>query len=86
MRPDLVVVVSPGFDLGSGVVETDEPVVVQALVAKLAAEALDVAVLDGLPGADEVDLILPRFGGHHPKGVDGVHGGAKEAAGSPQVH
>jgi hypothetical protein len=29
-------------------------------------------------------LILPRFGGHHPKGVDGVHGGAKEAACSPQ--
>ena len=32
------------------------------------------------------DVILPRFGGHHPKGVDGVHGGAEEAACSPQVH
>jgi hypothetical protein len=31
-------------------------------------------------------VILLRFGGHHPKGVDGVHGGAEEAACSPQVH
>ena len=31
-------------------------------------------------------LILPRFGGHHSEGVDGVHGGAEEAAYSPQVH
>jgi hypothetical protein len=25
-------------------------------------------------------LILPRFGGHHSEEVDGVHGGAEEAA------
>ena len=31
-------------------------------------------------------LILPRFGGHHSEGVDGVHGGAEEAAYSPQIH
>jgi len=31
-------------------------------------------------------VILPRFGGHHPKGEDGVHGGAEKAACSPQVH
>jgi hypothetical protein len=30
--------------------------------------------------------MLPRFGGHHLKGVDGVHGGAEEAACPPQVH
>jgi hypothetical protein len=32
------------------------------------------------------ELTLPRFGGHHPKGVDGVHGGAKEAADTSQVY
>ena len=31
-------------------------------------------------------LIVRRFGGHHPKGVDGVHGGAEEAADAPKVH
>jgi hypothetical protein len=31
-------------------------VVVEALVAELPVEALDVAVLDGLAGSDEVDL------------------------------
>jgi hypothetical protein len=31
-------------------------------------------------------LILPRLGGHHSEGVDGVHGGAEEAAHTPQVH
>lgn len=34
----------------------------------------------------KIDLILSRFGGHHSEGVDGVHGGAEEAAYSPQVH
>ena len=37
-------------------------------------------------GKIHVGLILPRFGGHLPKGEDGVHGGAEEAADSPQVH
>ena len=39
-----------------GVVEADEPVVVDPLVAKRPGETLAVAVLDGLTQSDEVDL------------------------------
>ena len=66
--PDFVVVASPGRDLGLGVVEIDEPVLIEALVAQLAVEALHVAVLDGLPRANEVDL--------HARGVDPGIGGS----------
>jgi len=53
---DLVGVAAPGLDLGLSVVEAEEPVVVQALIAELAVEALNVAVLDGFAGSDDVDL------------------------------
>jgi hypothetical protein len=42
VRPDLVVVASPVLDLGLCVIEPEEPMVVEALVAELAVEALDV--------------------------------------------
>ena len=47
VRPDLVVVLPPDGDGRSGLVQRLEPVVVQALVAELAVEAFDVAVLHG---------------------------------------
>ena len=48
MRPHLVVVGSPGRDLDACLLQVLEPVLVQALVAKLAVEALHVGVLRGL--------------------------------------
>ena len=56
MRPERVVILAPGFDRFLGVVQTDEHMLVKALVAKLAIEALDVAVLDRLPRLNEVQL------------------------------
>jgi len=46
VRPDLVVVETPRLDLAARVGQVDKPVLVQALVTKLAVEALDEAVLD----------------------------------------
>jgi hypothetical protein len=60
--PDGVVVEQPVSNLGAGVEEVGEPVVVETLVAKLAVEALDVAVLGGLSGTDEVKLHAPTMG------------------------
>jgi hypothetical protein len=59
---DLVVIDPPGFDGLSCVVQGEEPVLVQALLAELAMEALDVAVLHGPVWLDEVqdDLVLVR--------------------------
>ena len=53
VRPDLVVVAAPFANLGPGLVQCLEPVLVQALVAEAAVEALDVAVLHGSPGLDQ---------------------------------
>jgi hypothetical protein len=46
MRPHLVVVVAPALDHGTGLGQTGEHLLVQALVAELADEALDEGVLD----------------------------------------
>jgi len=48
MRTDLVVIDSPRLDDSPRIVEIEEPVLAEALVAQLADEALDVGVLDGL--------------------------------------
>lgn len=53
MRSLRVVLVAPGFDDSPGIVETQEPVFVQALVAELAIPALDVRVLVRLARPDE---------------------------------
>ena len=56
MGPDLVVVLPPGRDNGAGVLQRDEPVFVEALVAELPVEALDVGVLGGLSGLGQHQL------------------------------
>lgn len=56
MRPDLVVVDSVCLDPGPGVLESQELVLVEALVPELPVEALDVCVLHRLARPDEVEL------------------------------
>src|SRR5574343_72899 len=53
VRSNLVVVAAPGGDLGPGLAQVLEPVLVETLVPELAVEALDVAVLHGPAGLDE---------------------------------
>jgi len=64
VRSLLVVVLPPLFDLDDRVVR--EPVLVQALVAERAIEALTEAVLHRLPGIDEVELhaVIPLSAGN----------------------
>ena len=62
--PDLVVVLPPGGDDRPGLGHGFEPVLVETLVAELAVETLDVAVLHRLAGLDEqgkrsVEHVLP---------------------------
>ena len=54
----MVVIFAEGFDQISGVLEVDKLVFVEALVAELPVEALDVAVLGGFSGRDEAVLDL----------------------------
>jgi hypothetical protein len=60
MRPDLVVVLSPRFDSPSGAKQAAEPMLVQAVIAKLAVERLDEGVLRPFAGLDEMqpDAVL----------------------------
>ena len=53
MRAELVVVFAEGFDQIAGVREVDKLVFVEALIAELAVEAFDVAVLGGFAWGDE---------------------------------
>src|SRR5574343_434880 len=53
VRPHLVVVGPPACDLVARLFQALEPVLVQALVAELAVEALDIGVLRGLAGLVE---------------------------------
>ena len=48
MRPVLVIVFPPGFDLAPGIAQTGEPVRFQALIPKPAVEAFDMTVLHRL--------------------------------------
>src|SRR4051794_13768653 len=52
MRPSLVVVQPPRFDLSPRVGQILEPVRVQALIPKASVETLDVTVLYGFAGLD----------------------------------
>ena len=56
MRPIVVVVEAPLFDLPPSVIETREPVEIEAVVAELPIEALDEAVFDGLAWTNECEL------------------------------
>jgi len=62
VRPILVVVAAPLGDQHSGVCEVVEVMVVQALVAELAVEALDVGVLRRLAGCDQLQIDPPTIG------------------------
>lgn len=66
LRSLLVVFPSPGLDLGAGVQQRREPVLVEAFVAQAAVEALDVGVLVRLAWLDQAQLntalVRPR---HH---------------------
>ena len=53
VRPHFIVVLSPGFDDLARMIQADEPVFVEAFVAELPVEALDVGVLNRLAGPDE---------------------------------
>ena len=53
MRSILVVVDPPVLDRGADLVDAQEPVLVEALVAKFPVEALDIGVLDWSTGRDE---------------------------------
>lgn len=53
VRPNLVVVDPPARALDARLLQALKPMLVQALVAELAVEALDVGVLRGLPGLVE---------------------------------
>ena len=51
-----VVVLSPDFESATGIGHTGKPVLVEALVADLAVETLDVRVLGGFTRSDKVEL------------------------------
>ena len=53
VRPNLVVVPTPCGNLGACLAHALEPVLIEALVAELAVEALDVAVLHGPSWLDQ---------------------------------
>ena len=70
VRPDLVVVTPPVGDGVAGLLQGREPELVETLVAELAVEALDVAVLHGFARLDEQmpDMVLLRPGDEGPAG------------------
>src|SRR5512139_3352955 len=70
VRAHLVVVATPVGDGLAGLLQRLEPVLVEALVAELAVEALDVAVLHGFARLDEQmpDVMLDRPGDESPAG------------------
>jgi hypothetical protein len=49
----VVVLLAPAFDDAASMIHGDEPVLIEALIAELAIEALDVGVLDWLAWTDE---------------------------------
>jgi hypothetical protein len=64
VRSTVVVVGTPSLDCGRRIVEVDKPRLAEALVAELAIEALDAAVLHRPAGIDEVEVdadVTPRF-------------------------
>lgn len=79
VRPDLVVVAPPRTDHLAGLDERREAVLVEALVAEFAVEALNKAVLHGTARRDQqvLDAVLLRPGDEGPAGelraVVGAH-------------
>ena len=55
MRSYGVVVPAPSVEDAPGILDAGKPVFVEALIAELAIEALDVRVLGRFSGSDEVD-------------------------------
>lgn len=70
VEADLIEVASPVSDHASGMMQRLEPLLVQALVAELAVEALDVAVLHGLARSDQ-DVPDAMAGGPGHEGSTG---------------
>jgi len=70
VRPDLVVIPAPSIDHVAGLGKRREPVLIEALIAELAVEALDVAVLHGAARLDQQvrDAVLLRPGDEGPAG------------------
>ena len=70
VRPNLVVVPTPCGNLGACLAHALEPVLIEALVAELAVEALDVAVLHGPAWLDQdvPDVVFLRPGDEGPAG------------------
>lgn len=61
MRSRFVVLAPPAGDGSTDIVQAKEPALAQAFVPILAVEALDVAVLNGLAGSDEVEADTARM-------------------------
>jgi hypothetical protein len=55
MRSLMVVIHPPRFDLAPRILDRQELIHVQTLVAQLAVEGLDEAIFYGLPRSDEVE-------------------------------
>jgi hypothetical protein len=62
VRAGLVIIFTEGLYLFFGVFKVDKLLFVQALIAELAVEALDEAVLGGFPWGDEAMLDLAIVG------------------------
>jgi len=58
VRTMIVVVDSPRLDLPPSVSQRDEDIGVEAFVAQSSVKGLDVAVVDGLPRSNEIELEL----------------------------
>ena len=57
MRPVLIVIDSPRFNLLSGIVERHEDIGVQTLISKRAVETLNKRILNRLPRLDKVQRV-----------------------------
>jgi hypothetical protein len=58
MRPFLIVIQSPGFNNHLGVLQTDEDIVVQALIPEYAVKTLDERILSRFTWLNIPDLTL----------------------------
>ena len=61
MWAPMVIVLQPHREFVTGVGQAEEHLDIQTLVAQLAIEAFDIAVLDRSPWPNEVQIILPRL-------------------------
>ena len=70
LRSFLIVLTDPSLDYHPSVVETDEPILVEAFVTESSVEGLDVGVLVGLARLNQAqgDAVTMRPGQHGPTG------------------